>query len=101
MLLLDMLEDLEGYSPEKLRDACRQYRTNPENRFFPSSGQLIGIMRPEPQRRLQTFKSSMYGIGCGEKKLPSVAAVLRKNGHHAAADRWELKSSNPHRPSES
>jgi hypothetical protein len=37
--------DLSGKSIEQIRDACKRYRVNGENRFFPTSGQLLDLMK--------------------------------------------------------
>lgn len=41
-----MASDLEAYTVFAVEQACRVWRTGtePENRFFPTSGQLIGAM---------------------------------------------------------
>lgn len=39
--LADFCNDLRGKSIEEIRYGCRRYRMNPENRFFPTPGQLI------------------------------------------------------------
>jgi hypothetical protein len=59
LLLADILSDLVAFSPAEINRACAEWRSSPANRFFPTSGQLIGLMRPysEPRRRLATFKA--------------------------------------------
>lgn len=39
-------EDLMLLTPDELIRAIKSYRQNPENKFFPLPGQLIGIIRP-------------------------------------------------------
>ena len=41
VLFETFFEDLQGLSIEAIRGGCRRYRRNPENRFFPSPGQLL------------------------------------------------------------
>lgn len=44
---IDMFsDDLMSLSPTELTQAIISYRRNPENKFFPLPGQLIGIIRP-------------------------------------------------------
>ena len=60
LLLADILRDLVAFSPAEINKACAEWRSNPKNRFYPTSGQLIGLMRPhsEPRRRLATYAGS-------------------------------------------
>ena len=39
-------EDLMNLTPEELVFAIKAYRQNPDNKFFPLPGQLIGIIKP-------------------------------------------------------
>lgn len=43
-LMEDYLEDLRGYSSNQVESACRNYRRDPENKFFPTPGQLIDLI---------------------------------------------------------
>jgi hypothetical protein len=43
--MLMYLEDLQELSPDELSLACRQYRSNPENKFFPLPASLIAIVK--------------------------------------------------------
>lgn len=89
----DMLQDLAEFSTADVERACMQWRTSTE-RFFPTSGQLINLIRPPsefdrpsaPRSRLPVFK----GYPEPERKThKSVAEILRENGHGAAADGYE------------
>lgn len=46
LLFADFVEDLREYSPERIEAACTAYRRNPENRFFPTPGQLRACIPP-------------------------------------------------------
>ena len=46
MQLAMYTEDLMCLTPEELVTACREYRRNPQNKFFPMPSALIGIVRP-------------------------------------------------------
>ncbi len=37
----DFCQDLVGLSLQQIRNGCRRYRDNPENKFFPAPGQLL------------------------------------------------------------
>jgi hypothetical protein len=39
-------EDLSGLTPAELVHACREYRRNPQNKFFPLPSALVAIVRP-------------------------------------------------------
>lgn len=41
MLFQSFSEDFKNKSLEEIRDGCRRYRQNAENRFFPTPGQLL------------------------------------------------------------
>jgi hypothetical protein len=41
LLFEDYLDDLGPYPASEISVACKEYRLNPENRFFPSSGWLV------------------------------------------------------------
>lgn len=95
-VLEDMLDDLKEYSPQNIERACKYYRSNPENRFFPTSGQLIGALTPPKTptyHRLETHTAEMYQAAEASKpaKFLSVSEVLRKHGRHDAADRWAAR----------
>lgn len=47
LLLEDYVDDLAQYPAHMLNKACRQYRLNPENRFFPKVADLIALISPE------------------------------------------------------
>lgn len=43
LLFQDFAQDLAGLTREELAQACLEWRRDPENRFFPTSGQLRGV----------------------------------------------------------
>lgn len=45
LLIQDYLQDLRSYAPPQIEEAIREYRQNAENRFFPTTGQLLGILK--------------------------------------------------------
>lgn len=86
----DMLLDLSEFSTAEVERACMQWRTSPE-RFFPTSGQLIAVIRPKntfelPARRLAKFEGYPEPQ---QRATKSVAQVLREHGMGPAADRYE------------
>lgn len=89
-LMADYLEDLRGHSPAEIADACARYRRNPENKFYPRSGQLLELMKIEPWCRLQTYHAPPALPA--PRKTKSVGDVLREHGFVRQADRWEAKS---------
>ena len=41
----DFCEDLKGKTLDEIRRGCMRYRRNPENKFFPTPGQLLEACR--------------------------------------------------------
>lgn len=82
LLFSDLYSDLADFSPNEISTACATWRRNPENRFFPTSGQLIGIMRPtvpsEPRLRLEPFKD--YPKIEGRRATKSAAQIIAEHG---------------------
>lgn len=91
LLMEDYLSDLAAYSPIQVDRACAAYRRNPANKFFPHSGELMGLMgygKPAEYRpRLETHRAPLSLSG-PPNRVKSVAEVLRENGHPAAAANW-------------
>lgn len=90
LLMEDYLSDLSGYSPAQVERACAEYRQNPANKFFPHSGELMGLMghgKTEYRSRLPTFRAPPALTG-PRPRFKSVAEVLRENGMGAAAEKW-------------
>lgn len=93
MVIEDYLDDLAGFEPWQIERACMEFRRQPENKFFPKSGELLGILRPKsawdtPPSRLPKFRSPPALTG-PKPKLRSVGDVLRDHGHGGAAERYE------------
>lgn len=40
-------EDLRHLTAEEMAEACRRYRQNPNNKFFPTPGQILAALRGE------------------------------------------------------
>lgn len=92
----DLLEDLAHLTASEVQIACRRYRSDGENKFFPTSGQLLRAFDPpakEAHFNLPKFTANMYERPeiSHQGKLPSVAEVLRKHGQRAAAEAWEAR----------
>lgn len=87
LLLGDFLNDLQGYSAKDIAWACATYRQNPENQFYPTSGQLLGILRKYETSgpSLPTYKPPQIEQRYG--KLKPVAEILREHGFSTA--KWE------------
>lgn len=55
-VLDNFCEDLAGYPETVIADACQDYRRNPDNKFFPTPGQLLAYCQergvtPDDSRR--------------------------------------------------
>lgn len=102
-MIEDYLDDLAKYSPADVEYACRKYRQDPENKFFPKSGELIGILTPKravwdtPPSKLPVFRSPPALTG-PKPKLRSVAEILRESGHTVAAERWKARTGSSSEP---
>jgi hypothetical protein len=92
LVLSDFLSDLAPFTPQEISAACDTYRRNGENKFFPTPGALLAILKPAgtgtERLRLPTFHAGQRQIG-GRKATKSVAEVLREHGFDAQAKRWE------------
>lgn len=55
-MMEDYLEDLEHVPADLLQDACRRYRRNPSNRFFPKSADILLIVAPGIRARRMQFE---------------------------------------------
>lgn len=45
LLIDDMVRDLKRVTPEDVERACKLWRTNEASRFFPTSGQLLAMLK--------------------------------------------------------
>lgn len=87
-LLADFLSDLEPYTVLEIQTAIATYRRDPDNRFFPTPGALIGIMdRHRRERsaqrgsRLPTFRASDYPeISSDQRPRRTAAEILAAHG---------------------
>lgn len=43
--LASFVEDLRGKTIEEIRNACRRYRQNVANKFYPTPGQILDLMK--------------------------------------------------------
>jgi hypothetical protein len=70
ILLRQLCEDLSGKSEPQIAHACKRYRQNAANRFFPTSGQLLDLMKnpyedPPRPNRYRSDDGSYPGLGFG------------------------------------
>lgn len=64
MLYEDYIQDLQQYPAHLLEAACREYRRNVENRFFPKVSELIALVNPkwlELKSKLATIEKILSG----------------------------------------
>lgn len=99
-LIEDFLDDLETWSVYSVERACRAYRNNPENRFFPTPGQLKGELDKLEEQSIRShrasqpaFKATDYmrltGPNAEAKHLEPIGDILRRNGEPEAAAYYE------------
>lgn len=93
LLMGDYLDDLEGKSPYDVDAACRQYRSNPDNQYFPRTGQLLELMgekcRPSEVQERHSKPFVRYPALDSPRATKSVAEILKEHGFNGAAERWE------------
>lgn len=75
--LSEFCHDLKGKTLEEIRYGCRRYRQNPENRFFPTPGQLLEACK----NPFETYTSRRYDPldGLPPALSPEIAQKLIKN----------------------
>jgi hypothetical protein len=87
----DYLEDLKDYSAAQISGACAEYRRQADARFYPTSGQLLAILRkndPSPSHcRLPTYHAPRQLEA--PRAVKSVAEVLAAHGFEKAAEDWK------------
>lgn len=49
-LISDFVTDLGGYDLAAIKTAVEEYRRDPENKFFPHPGALIGLIKTSPNK---------------------------------------------------
>jgi hypothetical protein len=68
-------EDLSELTPEQLVKACKEYRRNPANKFFPLPSALISIVKPVES-----------DLDLGQDVASKVVGAVSKFGSYRAAD---------------
>lgn len=92
----DYLEDLAHYGAERVEEACRRWRCDPANKFFPRPGEMLALIQPKSAPPVERHASQTYRAPRmieHARKLPSVAEVLRRHGHASDAMQWDLRKS--------
>lgn len=59
VLFNDYLDDLSPYPAQMIAEACREYRLDPKNTFFPSSAQILALVNQRwypVNKRLKTIE---------------------------------------------
>lgn len=85
MLNADYLEDLRGITLDELKTACATWRRNGENRFYPTSGQMLGLVKDAMAERARQRRGAEYLLEllvddapADDGKAFDPAAALRK-----------------------
>jgi len=84
------LEDFRKLSVYQVEMACREYRRNPENKFFPTPGQLLDLTKDkfaDTPSRLPRFEG--YPALEGPRATKSVAQILEEHGFTGEAAKWK------------
>lgn len=93
-MLEDMLSDLGKYSVVDVERACMRYRMNGENRFFPTSGQLMAPPKEKPvvaKSNLKQYNSTEFthhdAVAPGKLKPPYLILMERRGMSYDEATR--------------
>lgn len=93
----DYLADLESYTAADIDEACKEYRRDVTNKYYPRSAELLAILNPRPSEfdrdrgpRLPKFEG-LSPLN-GPRATKSVAEVLRENGFDHAANKWQASN---------
>jgi hypothetical protein len=80
-LYADYVDDLREYALSDINDAMVKYRRNAESKFFPTSGQLVGIIRTIPAWDIRSPKehSEILHYRAGQE-LQQVARQIEIGG---------------------
>lgn len=71
MLYSDYILDLKDFPAWMIADACKKYRQNAENKFFPRVAQLIALIKPqwyEMTHKLKTIEKLIFAVGDFQKE---------------------------------
>lgn len=81
-------EDLNGRSDDQIADACKRYRQNGENRYFPTPGALLDLMKnpyaDPPTVSRGSDLHSRLGFGGGACKCQRCTSLARSDGFFVA-----------------
>jgi hypothetical protein len=83
-LLADFLEDLEDYTPAEVAEACKIYRCNSENRWFPTPGMLLAILKRYEMSKpkgIAAQPNTNLQIDYARGPFKSVAEILKAAEH--------------------
>lgn len=80
-LHLQYCQDLAGKTDAQIADACRRWRTNPQNKFFPSSGQLLELTKNPYDAPPSTNRYD-------DSRLPPIPPerMIRREGYYRGSD---------------
>ena len=91
LLVQDYLADLGAFTPEQINQACAEYRRNGENKFFPTSGQLLKLLASGSSHcRLPTYRAPAALEA--PRATKSVAQVLKEHGFDREGTAWEERA---------
>lgn len=69
LLFEDYIEELGKFPAEILKDACRAYRNNPQNMFFPKVGQLIELCQTPFRKLLRKLNALNQILSADQNQL--------------------------------
>jgi hypothetical protein len=86
-LYADMIDDLSGCSEGILRAAVADYRSDPDARFFPRSGDLIGRIDIANRRRVRARFNLRRALANDAEKNSKQVAQVQTSAHPVPKER--------------
>lgn len=91
LLYQDFISDLAGVTAEELNEACGEWRRDPLNRFFPTTGQLRELVTDRLRDRARVKSGAEFMLNVvrnpkrGDEPVKDVAARLHALGQKMKA----------------
>jgi len=88
LLLEDYIEDLSDFPEQAVLDACKEYRLDPDNKFFPKSAVLVSLCKNKIyplNKKIKIIKEAMQEADrvpeprLSEEQIRALTADLRRS----------------------
>lgn len=91
----DYLEDLRGITVGELMAACKEWRRNADNRFYPTSGQMFALVKDYLTDRARAASGAEYLLELLAEEKPAGDAADRTARLKALGDAMRVKAGVP------